>query len=69
VSGRISSSGGSGALPSAPPAKHIVSWGSRKPLRKDASWFAVMAALLYAAATIYYLYVRIAFTLDMKDKW
>uniref|UniRef100_A0A383V9F4 Glycosyltransferase 2-like domain-containing protein n=1 Tax=Tetradesmus obliquus TaxID=3088 RepID=A0A383V9F4_TETOB len=74
ASGRISSSSGSSIapLPTAPPAadcKHAVSWGSRKPLRKDASWFAVMAALLYAAATIYYLYVRIAFTLDMKDKW
>jgi hypothetical protein len=65
---RISSSG-STRLPTAPPAKHTVSWGSRKPLRKDASWFAVTIALLFAAATIYYLYVRIAFTLDMKDKW
>jgi hypothetical protein len=68
ASGGISSSG-SVPMPSAPPAKHTVSWGSRKPLRKDASWFAVTIALLYAAATIYYLYVRIAFTLDMKDKW
>jgi hypothetical protein len=68
ASGGISSNG-SIPLPSAPSAKHTVSWGSRKPLRKDASWFAVTIALLYAAVTIYYLYVRIAFTLDMKDKW
>lgn len=50
-------------------AKHSISYGIRTPLRKDASWFAMTVALLYFAATIYYLYVRIAFTLDMKDKW
>jgi hypothetical protein len=31
--------------------------------------FALSTLLLYIAAVIYYLYVRIAFTLDMKDKW
>lgn len=31
--------------------------------------FALSILLLYVAAVIYYLYVRIAFTLDMKDKW
>lgn len=31
--------------------------------------FALSILLLYIAAVIYYLYVRIAFTLDMKDKW
>lgn len=49
--------------------KQKVLWGDRKPLRKDASWFALSVLLLYIAAVIYYLYVRIAFTLNMKDKW
>jgi hypothetical protein len=31
--------------------------------------FALSVLLMYIAAVIYYLYVRIAFTLDMKDKW
>lgn len=31
--------------------------------------FAVSVFLLYVAAVIYYLYVRIALTLDMKDRW
>lgn len=31
--------------------------------------FALSILLLYVAAVIYYLYVRIAFTLDMKDRW
>lgn len=59
---------------SAPPlsreqSKHMLNYGTRKPLRKDASWFALMAALGYLAAVTYYLYIRIAFTLDMKDRW
>ena len=49
--------------------KQQVTYGARQPLRKDASWFAMMVCLAYLAACIYYLYIRVAFTLDMKDRW
>eukprot|EP00879_Flechtneria_rotunda_P033702 GHRR01037389.1.p1 GENE.GHRR01037389.1~~GHRR01037389.1.p1 ORF type:complete len:177 (-),score=34.26 GHRR01037389.1:258-788(-) len=49
--------------------KHRISYGTRTPTRKVASWFAIMVLLGYLSAMVYYLYVRIAFTLDMKDKW
>lgn len=49
--------------------KQQITYGVRKPLRHDASWFAVCVFLGYLAALGYYLYVRIAFTLDMKDRW
>jgi hypothetical protein len=29
----------------------------------------MMVALFYLAVVIYYVYVRVHFTLDMKDKW
>jgi hypothetical protein len=49
--------------------KRTVQYGNRQPLRKDASWFACCVFLGYLAAVAYYMYVRIAFTLDFKDKW
>jgi hypothetical protein len=49
--------------------KQQVTYGARRPLRKDASWFAMTVCLAYLAACTYYLYIRIAFTLDMKDRW
>eukprot|EP00775_Hariotina_reticulata_P006654 gene6654-6879_t len=56
-------------VPSAATPKHYIAYGNRWPLRKDASWFAMMVALFYLAVVIYYLYVRVRYTLDMKDKW
>ncbi|KAI8463876.1 MAG: nucleotide-diphospho-sugar transferase [Monoraphidium minutum] len=60
--------------PAAPPGpggivKQAVTWGVRRPTRPDASWFAILVALYYLGAVVYYMYVRIAFTLDFKDKW
>jgi hypothetical protein len=66
----FSQEGGSGTPgQNAAQFKRTVQYGNRQPLRKDASWFACCIFLGYLAAVAYYMYVRIAFTLDFKDKW
>jgi hypothetical protein len=66
----LSSSGVTGALPQSATVKQPIVWGKRTPLRKDASWFALSVLLWYVASVAYYLYVRIAFTLDLqRGRW
>jgi hypothetical protein len=48
-----------------PPVARALLLSSCLPLRR----FALSVLLLYVAAVVYYLYVRIAFTLDMRDRW
>ncbi|KAF8068163.1 midA [Scenedesmus sp. PABB004] len=58
---------GSGGAPSLPPStppsgsggRRAVEYGARAPLRREASWVAGGAALLYVASLAFYLFVRI----------